>query len=194
MTDYNKVILGGRTLVDLTADTVTEQTLLDGITAHKSDGSVIEGTCTYDSDTTDATAKAAEILNGRSAYINKNKVTGTMPNRGAVTGSIATAGGQYTIPNGYHDGSGTVAIDTAEKAKIIPENIRQGVTLLGVEGSMSGTEEVVAGSPTVTPSMQQQTILPDSSKGENYLSQVTVEPIPYTETLNAAGGYTISIG
>lgn len=194
MTDYNKVILGGQTLIDLTSDTVTEQTLLVGSTAHKADGSVIEGACTYDSDTTDASAGAAEILNGRSAYINKNRVFGTMPNRGAVSGFIVTAEGQYTIPNGYHDGSGTVKIDDTEKTKIIPENIRQGVTLLGVEGSMTGTEEVVAGSPTVTPSIEQQTILPDSSRGENYLSQVTVEPIPYTETLNAAGGYTISIG
>lgn len=40
---FNKVIYGGRTLIDLTADTVTEDSLLEGYTAHKADGSVITG-------------------------------------------------------------------------------------------------------------------------------------------------------
>ena len=39
----NKVIYGGRTLIDLSSDTVTPDTLLEGVTAHKKDGSVIIG-------------------------------------------------------------------------------------------------------------------------------------------------------
>ena len=57
---------------------------------------------------------------------------------------------------------------------------------------MSGEEGVNAQSKTVTPTNAQQTITPDT--GYNYLSQVVVNAIPYTETDNAAGGYTITIG
>ena len=39
----NKVIYGGRTLIDLSSDTVTPGTLLKGVTAHKKDGSIIIG-------------------------------------------------------------------------------------------------------------------------------------------------------
>jgi hypothetical protein len=67
-----------------------------------------------------------------------------MPNRGSVTGTISTISGSYSIPQGYHDGSGSVSISSTEQAKLIAENIRQGITILGVQGSMSGTENVNA--------------------------------------------------
>ena len=195
-TYYNKIIVNGQTKIDLTADTVTAPKILSGYTAHDKSGAPITGSCTFDSDTTDATAVEGEILATKTAYINKTKVTGTMPNRGGVTGSISTVSGTYTIQNGYHDGSGTVAIDSTEQAKIVATNIREGVTILGVEGSMTGTEDVVAGSPTVTPSFSSQTIVPDSttSPAQNYLSQVTVNAIPVSETDNQYGGITLTIG
>ena len=40
----NKVVYSGRTLIDLTGDTVTEETLLRGYTAHRADGTQIVGT------------------------------------------------------------------------------------------------------------------------------------------------------
>lgn len=58
--------------------------------------------------------------------------------RGAVAGTISTKSEQYTIPAGYHNGNGTVGIDVAEQAKIIAENIKNGVTILGVLGTASG--------------------------------------------------------
>ena len=124
-------------------------------------------------------------------FKNGSKLTGTMPNRGAVTGTISTVSGTYTIQNGYHDGSGTVGISSTEQAKIIAENIRQGVEILGVTGTMSGSEDVNAQTKTVTPTTTSQTVTPDT--GYNYLSQVTVNAIPYTETDNAAGGKTVTI-
>lgn len=188
----NKIIYGGNTLIDLTSDTATADKVLTGYTFHDKSGAAVEGACDFDADTSDATAGAAEILTTKTAYVNGVKVTGTMPNRGAVTGTIATKAQQYTIPQGYHDGSGKVAISSTEQAKLIATNIRQGVTILGVEGSMSGTEDVNAQSKTVTPTTSAQTILPDT--GYNYLSQVTVNAIPYVETDNAAGGKTATIG
>lgn len=187
----SKVIYGGRTLIDLTADTVTADKILKAYTAHGADGEPITGTCTFDSDTTDATASDAEILSGKTAYVKGTKKTGTMPNRGAVAGNISTKAGIYSVPQGYHDGSGKVTIDSTEQAKLIPENIRDGVTILGVEGTMSGTEGAKPQAKSVTPTTEAQTVLPDT--GYNYLSQVTVAAIPYVESDNSSGGTTVTI-
>ena len=190
----SKVVFGGNTLIDLTQDTVVADKLLQGYTAHGADGNVVTGTCTYDSNTQDATASDSEILVGKTAYVKGSKKTGTMPNNGAVAGTITTVDGQYTVPQGYHDGAGKVQIDSNEQAKLIPNNIREGITVLGVTGTMSGTESARPQAKEVTPSSIQQIILPDSEQGYNYLSQVTVKPIPYVETENAAGGMTVTIG
>ncbi|MEE0327429.1 MAG: hypothetical protein UDP13_11685 [Butyricicoccus sp.] len=189
---YNKIIYGGKTLLDLTADTVTADKLAKGITAHDKSGAPITGTSTKDSDTSDATAAVAEILSGKTAYVRGSKVTGTMPNRGKATGTITTVAGKYTIQNGYHDGSGTVQIDSAEQAKIIAKNIREGITILGVKGSMSSSEGMKPQAKSVTPTAAAQTVLPD--EGYNCLSQVTVAAIPYAESENSAGGLTVTIG
>ena len=190
----NKIIYGGETLIDLTTDTVQADKLLKGYKAHDKSGEVITGTCEYDSNTSDATASADEILSGETAYVNSNKITGTMKNNGAVTGTITTKAGIYTVPQGYHDGSGKVSIASAEQAKIIPDNIRQGVTILGVQGTMSSTEGAKAQTKEVTPTTSEQTILPDTTQGYNYLSQVLVKAIPYVESSNSAGGITVTIG
>lgn len=186
----SKIIYGGQTLIDLTADTVKADKLLKGFTTHGADGEPITGTCEFDANTQDATA--AEILLGKIAYNKGNRVVGTMPNNGAVAGEISIKDGEFVVPQGYHDGSGKVKISDTEKAKLIPSNIRDGVTILGVTGTMSGTEGAVTQSKEVTPSTATQTILPDD--GYNYLSQVVVKPIPYVESDNSAGGITVTIG
>lgn len=190
---YNsKVIFNGEVLMDLTGDTVTPAQLLKGITAHGRDGAPITGTCDWDAATGDATAAAAEILSGKTAYVKGKKVTGTMPNRGAVAGKISTKAGAYTVPQGYHDGSGKVTIDSTEQAKLIPTNVREGVTILGVEGTMSGSEDMKSQSKSVTPKATAQTVLPDEDY--NCLAQVEVAAIPYTVSDNTAGGKTVTIG
>lgn len=190
----SKVIFGGEVLIDLTADTVKADKMLKGYTAHGADGDLITGTCEYDSNTQDATAADSEILSGKTAYVKATKKTGTMKNNGAVAGKITTKSGKYTVPQGYHDGSGTVDIDATEQAKLVATNIRKGVSILGVTGSMSSTEGAKPQAKTVTPTTAQQVVLPDSSAGYNYLSQVTVAPIPYVESDNTAGGITVTIG
>lgn len=188
----NKVIYGGEVLLDLTGDTVTPDKLLSGTTTHDKSGTLIEGTCPFDVDSTDATVGVAEILLGQTAYARGAKITGTMPNNGGVTGVIATKDGQYIIPQGYHDGSGKVSIELTEQEKLIATNIREGITILGITGTMSGLESVKSQVKTATPSTVAQSILPD--EGFNYLSQVDVAPIPYVESENTAGGTTVTIG
>ena len=188
----NTVKNGGNTLIDLTSDTVTADKMLAGYKAHDKSGTLITGSCEFDVNSGDATAAIAEILNGKTAYARGAKLTGTMPNRGSITGTISTLDETYTVQQGYHDGGGKVGIDSTEKAKLVPTNIRSGVTVLGVEGTMTGTEDVHAQAKTATPTTEAQTILPDENY--NYLSQVTVNAIPYQESPNSAGGTTVTIG
>lgn len=189
---YNKAIINGVTYIDLSADTVVQNKVLDGYTFHDKNGAILEGSCTYDADTSDATASASDILTGSSAYVNGTKISGSMANKGSQTGTITTKAQEYTIPTGYHDGGGKVSISSTEQAKIIQGNIKSGVTILGVEGTYTG-EAISAQSKTATPTFSQQTILPDQDY--DYLSQVTVNAIPLTESATSGTtGYTITVG
>ena len=187
----NKLVVGNEVKFDLTGDTVAPNTLLTGATAHDKSGAQITGTCSYDSDTSDATVAVAEILKDKTAYARGAKIVGTMPNNGAKNYSISDLNDQ-TISLGFYDGSGKISIDSAEKAKIIPANIKNGVSILGVQGTMTGQEDLNIQSKTITPTFTAQTILPD--EGYDYLSQVVVSAIPMTESENTAGGLTLTIG
>ena len=187
----NKVIINGVTKIDLSNDTAVAAKVLDGYTFHDRDGEVTTGSCTFDADTSADTAQVSEILATKTAHARGVALTGTMPNRGAVSGTIDDAATPYTIPQGYHDGSGTVEIDSTEAAKLIATNIKKDISILGVTGSYEG-EAVSAQAKSATPSFTQQTILPDS--GYDYLSQVTVAVIPVTETATPGGGTTITVG
>ena len=187
----NKVIYGGNTLIDITDTTATAASVLSGNYFYGRDGVKTQGTCLYNADTSDATAVAGDILYGSTAYVNGNKVTGSMVNNGAVTGTITTKAQQYTIPIGYHDGSGKVSIATAEQNKIIESNIKSGITILGVVGTYSGEAVSVEANKNCTPATSQQIITP--STGYDYLAQVTVAAIPYVESPNTYGT-TVTIG
>ena len=187
----SKIIFGDTVLIDLTADTVTADKILASYTTHNSAGDKITGTCDFDVNSQDATVQVAEILTGKTAYARGTKLTGTMPNNGAVTLTISNLTDEISIAQGYHDGSGKVSILSTEQAKLIANNIKQGITILGVTGTLEPSSEVKVHAKTVTPSVDVQTILPDSEY--DYLSQVTVNAIPYVETQNAAGGMTVTI-
>ena len=192
MANYiNKLVVGNEVKFDLTGDTVAPNTLLTGTTAHDKTGAQITGTCSYDSDTSDATVAVAEILKDKTAYARGAKIVGTMPNNGAKNYTISDLNDQ-TITMGFYDGSGKISIDLTEKAKIIPANIKNGVSILGVQGTMTGLESITVQSKTITPTFTAQTILPD--EGYDYLSQVVVSAIPVSESENTAGGLTLTIG
>ena len=176
----------GDVVIDLTADTITAADLASGKIAHGADGEQITGTNTYDVDSSELTAAVGEVLATKTFAARGQVYTGTMPNRGAVTGTISDKNTPYTIPTGFHDGSGTVGLDSTEAAKLISGNIKAGVELFGVTGDYSG-EAINVQSKSATPAWTAQTILPD-------LSQVSIAAIPYVETPNAAGGITVTIG
>lgn len=187
----NKIVYGNTVLIDLTADTVTEDKILASYTAHDASGNIITGTCDFDVNSQDATVKVAEMLIGKTAYARGTKLTGTMPNNGSISLTISEVNEEVSVAQGYHDGSGKVSILETEKAKLIASNIKQGITILGVTGTLEPSSAIKVHAKTVTPKTTQQTIIPD--EGFDYLAQVTVNPIPYVETDNSAGGKTVTI-
>lgn len=78
-------------------------------------------------DTTDATATAADIKSGITAYVNSEEVTGTMPIITAETHSLGANNPTYTIPLGYHDGEGTVSVSLESKSAT-PTKSQQTIT------------------------------------------------------------------
>lgn len=182
----------GTVLIDLTSDTAVATDVASGKYFHLATGERVQGSSTKDSDTTDADATAADIIYGKTAYVNKNKITGEMTNNGTVAGTISTKSGSYTIPAGAHSGLGSVTIDSTEQAKIIAGNIKSGITILGVTGNYSGAS-VTAGALSATPYLTSKTYQP-SDISKDYISEVTVAAITVTRTDNAAGGVTVTIG
>lgn len=87
-------------------------------------------------DTAGANVAAADLLTGKTAFGSSGEVSGSMANNGSTSGTISTKAGTVTIPAGYTSG-GTVSISPTEQAKVIASNIKSGVTLLGVAGSLA---------------------------------------------------------
>lgn len=143
-------------------------------------------------DVSNDTVEANDILQGKTAHNSKGEViTGSLPNNGSFTGSIAMRDGSVTIPAGYHDGTGSVTIDNTEKASIIPSNIREGATILGVEGTLhEGAQNPQY--KEVTPTFSEQSIVPDT--GYDTLSEVGVKAIPVRNEVLSGGGTHVIVG
>lgn len=188
----NKIIYGNQVLIDLTSDDVTPSDVAKDKIFHDRTGAVVRGTSTFDADTSDGDALATEILDKKVAYVKGKKLEGTMPNRGKIEGKITNIDAPYQIENGYHDGTGTVAIDDTEKAKIIPSNIKSGVEVLGVVGTYEGEGGKGQAKEVEAYTDKDNVVLPD--EGFDHLTQVTVGKIFYEEKDNTSGGKTVTIG
>lgn len=93
---------------------------------------------------TSATASAASILSGSTAWVNGSKLTGSMPNRGSVSSTL-NCGGVYTISAGYHSGSGKItanSLASQTSATASPGNIHSGVTAWVNGAKLTGTAAV----------------------------------------------------
>lgn len=87
-------------------------------------------------DTAGATLQAADLLQGKSGFGPNGEISGSMAENGSTGGTISTKAGTVTIPAGHTTG-GTVSISNTEQAKIVAGNIKSGVSILGVSGSLS---------------------------------------------------------
>ena len=193
----NKVVFGNEEIVNLTDAKVTAAQILSGAKAYDQNGDLIPGSCNYDAYTGDANATEDLILATTpvtTAYVKGEKVTGKMPNIGTQKVEISRADAPVAISRGYHDGSGYATISDAEKDKLIASNIRNGVRILGVLGSMTGEEDVTSTPKTVTPKVTGYTLSP-STDNVDYFSEIIVEAISRTVAATAGTtGTTVTIG
>lgn len=102
-------------------------------------------------DTSDADAMQGNVLSGKTFYADGKK-TGSMTNNGDTSGDISTKAGTVVIPAGYTSG-GTVAIDSTEQAKIIADNIKSGVTILGQAGSSMVVDTTISSGAASAPTI-----------------------------------------
>lgn len=194
-TYISKVVYGNQTLIDLTSDTVAADKLLSGFTAHGADGAPITGNCAYNANTSGDTVSVAAVLSGTTFHNAAGSAqTGTMPNIGAQSGVLVARDSAVAITAGYHDGSGSIGLGTTDKAALVSSNIREGVTILGITGTMSGSEDVKATSLSATPYLTSKTYQPSDLGDYNYFSAVTVNAIAYATNSNTGGGITATIG
>lgn len=191
----NKVVFGSETLINLENDTITADKVLSGYTFHDKSGAPATGSCLFNANTAGDSIDVNTVLQGVTFHnASGSAQVGTMPNIGTQTGYIVSRDSAVAIQAGYHDGSGTIALGTNDKTALISNNIREGVTILGITGSMSGSEDVKATSLAATPYTTSKVYHPNDLGDYNYFSQVTVDAIAYGTVLNAAGGLTATIG
>lgn len=190
----NKVVNGetGDVLIDLSGDSLLNASqLASGVTAHTRSGAPVTGTNTNDMDTSTFNATASQILSGATAGVQGSKVTGTMTNNGNNNVTVTSKSGT-SIAAGYYDGSGKAVIDSTSATNLVAGNIRAGITILGIEGEMTGEDTLTVGAASATPTSSQQ-VITAASLSYDYITQVTVAAIPYTETDNQQGGKTVVI-
>lgn len=125
--------------------------------------------------TSDATATAAQMLSGAIAYVNGNKITGTIPSKSAQTYTPGTT--NQTIAAGSYL-SGVQTIEGS--ANLIPENIKDGVNIFGKIGNYNNS-----GMSKVTSDSFQCARLQSSSGGFGSVSGFSLAIANYaTETVN----------
>lgn len=138
---------------------------------------------------TSGTAAAADILSGKTAYVNGTKVTGSMTNNGAVSPSALNAGGSYTIPKGYHNGSGKVTVNSLSSltsGTATAADILNGKTAYVNGNKVTGTISSKS-AQTYTPGTSNQTI----SSGQYLSGAQTIKGDTNLKAANIKSGVSI---
>lgn len=188
----NKAVLKtGEVIFDLTQDDVKQENVDAGIWFHDKTGERKKGTSTKTVDASGATAEASEVLFDRTFGKGSELQKGTMPDNSGKDVVITNKDGT-SIPVGYSDGSGKARLSDSDIAKLIPGNIKEGVTILGIEGNF-GTDDFSAISKEITPTFSEQTFNP-ADDGVSFYSSVKVNAISVTRQDNEFGGVTVTIG
>jgi hypothetical protein len=188
----NKITLKtGEVIIDLTQDDIKPEHVQKDIYFHDKTGERKQGTNTKTVDASGATAEASEVLLDRTFGKGSEMQKGTMPDNSGKDVVITNKDGT-SIPVGYSDGSGKAKLSDSDIAKLIPGNIKEGVTILGVEGDF-GTDDFSATSKEITPTFEEQTFNP-ADDGVSFYSSVKVNAIPVTRQDNEFGGVTVTIG
>lgn len=141
-------------------------------------------------------AGTGDVLAGKT-FSNADGIdkTGTMTNRGAVTQSLNTSTTSYTIPAGYHNGSGKVSITTQEKTVT---SSRSAQTVTPDSGKVLSKVTVNALAPTGTYKPTARANNNDMGATSNY-RYVNTTAVPntnsgtYTYAANSTGG-TVDMG
>lgn len=161
--------------------------------------SIKTATSSGGTDTSDATVNASDVLADKIAYGASGRIVGSMKNNGSQTINVYSANTSYTISKGYHDGSGSVQISSADASKLIASNIKRGITILGVTGSYQGSAsssgiQVKTGTTTLTSidtglsSIDKFIMYSDTISSEG-LVNVVYDSSKSSVTLTVCGGY-----
>lgn len=189
---YNKISLAtGEVLMDLSQDDIKPEHVDEGIWFHDKTGERKKGSSKKTVDASEVTAEASEVLAGKTFGKGNSVETGTMPDHSGKNVVVTSKDGTI-IPRGAFDGTTKAVLSDEDRAKLIPENIKEGVTILDVEGNF-GADDISAAAKEVTPSFEEQVFNP-ADDGATFYSSVKVNAIPITRTDNEAGGVTVTIG
>lgn len=148
---------GYQEALDSGQDDVYNNGYNDGYNIGRDDGIAI---------TNDATALAEHILDGETAYIKGEKIEGIMPNNGAVSQALDIENDSYIIPEGYHNGMGTVSIEMTNNGSVSQVLDKNTTKFTIPEGYHDGTGEIsiVTDYRVVSAKPQQQVIQPEDGK------------------------------
>lgn len=137
---------------------------------------------------TDATAIETKVLQGETFYAGGQKKVGSMVNQGAINTTL-NAGGNYVIPQGYHNGSGKIvanSLASQTSATATASNILSGKTAYVNGNKITGTIQS-KGAQTYTPKTTNQTI----GAGQYLSGAQTILGDPNLVPANIKSGKTI---